>query len=138
MRNRVSVGGPPATDLLVTHTTSRGPRGSEPDEHHHEDERNNKQAKATINDCDEKIGSKEETMGDGNTAETRRDGVCELRKGDSEYVDDRSAVDSARTMCVHAGWTVDPRERAPNCQCANRRTMRWIIISMKRSPGCWW
>ena len=55
----------------------------------------------TINDCDVKMGSNVETMGDDDTIESRHYGVCEIRL-DMRF--------------FYVGWTVDPRERRPNCE----------------------
>ena len=57
-----------------TCSISRVSRGTEPMKHNHEDERNGKNAKVTINDCDKKMGSPEETMGGDDTVEPRRVG----------------------------------------------------------------
>ena len=69
------------------------------------------------------MANDEETMCDHDTIEAPRDGVCKIRLGNSEGVNERSAVDSARNLGLNAGWTLDSREHGPSeyeTKCASR------------------
>ena len=63
----ISTSGSPATGPAVTHYITRAPRRNKTD--NNEDERNSEKANVTINDCDDKLGSNEETTDDHDTVE---------------------------------------------------------------------